>query len=186
MNKIKKILSIFYFIFDLLLILIMISVFYNFVQISVLDKLYCNFFGYTIFDVKTGSMADTININDCVIVKITDDVALEDIISYQEDNSIITHRIVEIKNDKYVTRGDANSGNDRPIDKKKIIGKVVKIVPNLGIWIKVFSDIKVIIPIVITITFLGFTIFTKEKKESKRRRKRRKALENEGKKEKEI
>ncbi len=75
-----------------------------------------NFFGYKSFIVVTGSMEPTLNVGDIVFVKETTDIKEQDIISFKEQNAIITHRVVGIKreNDKdyYITKGDANSGND--------------------------------------------------------------------------
>ena len=98
------------------------------------------------------------------------------------DDEIITHRIIEINGEDILTQGDANSGKDKLINKTNVIGKVVKIIPKLGIWINVFTDIKVIIPITITIVLFGLAISSeKSPKENqsfsrfmRKRRKRKK------------
>ena len=136
---------------------------YNFFQISILDKQYSNLFGYTFFEVTTGSMAGTIEINDVILVKITKDVKKDDIISYISDNEIITHRIVKEENSKIYTKGDANNGIDKPIKSTDIIGKVIKVIPKMGIWIKVLTDLKVTISIAITVALFGIAT-TSEKK----------------------
>ena len=64
-------------------IILLISI-YNNVQIKVLGNEYSSFFGYSMFEVQTGSMADTINPGDWIVVKTTKNIELNDIITYQE------------------------------------------------------------------------------------------------------
>ncbi len=35
----------------------------------------------------------------------------------------ITHRIVEVGNGTYITKGDANNTEDKPVEQEQIIGK---------------------------------------------------------------
>ena len=72
-----------------------------------------------------------------------------------------------------------------------VIGKVVKIIPRLGIWIKVITDIKVIISIMVTIILFGLALSSKREENqiennsfSKFMRKRREKKNEESKKEK--
>ena len=65
------------------------------------------------------------------------DYNIGDIISYyrQVNNKeeIITHRIIRIGGNVYITKGDANLGIDAPIVVPRlIIGKVILIIPYLG------------------------------------------------------
>ena len=55
-------------IITLCLVIIVVNLAYCYAQLKVFDKDYVNFFGYTIFQVITGSMEDTIKINDIVLV----------------------------------------------------------------------------------------------------------------------
>ena len=68
-------------IITLFLVIVVVNLAYCYAQLKVFDKDYVNFFGYTIFQVITGSMEDTIKINDIVIVKLTDEVEVGDIIT---------------------------------------------------------------------------------------------------------
>ena len=115
---------------------------------------YMNVFGYSVMQVITGSMSNTINVKDIVIVKITKDVKTNDIISYEENNKIITHRIIKMSDKYIVTKGDANNTEDKPITKDKVVGKVVKVIPKVGIWQKVFTAPPVFISGSITIILL--------------------------------
>ena len=98
---------------------------------KILQNKYVNFFGYTYFQVATGSMRDYIKEGDVVIVKINSDYAEGDVITYISGNDFVTHRVVEKSDDFVITKGDNNNTNDNPIDKSLILGKVTKIIPNV-------------------------------------------------------
>lgn len=191
MKKLKILSKFIFSIITLALVLLVIIAIYNFYQISILNKKYSNLFGYTFFEVTTGSMSNTIEINDIVIVKITKDIKKDDIITFIKDDEIITHRVVEQNGKQITTKGDANNDLDKPIENSMVIGKVVKIIPRLGIWIKVITDIKVIISIMVTIILFGLALSSKREENqiennsfSKFMRKRRDKKNEESKKEK--
>jgi uncharacterized protein (UPF0248 family) len=48
----------------------------------------------------------------------------------------IIHRIVDIQNGNFITKGDHNSGADPPVNANQIIGKAILRIPLLG-WIKI-------------------------------------------------
>ena len=118
MKKTKKINVIIGYMLNILIIIVvlitMIGLYYM-AQIKILKKDYADMFGYTFFEVATGSMADTINIGDVVVVKVNDEVKENDIIVYKEENSFITHRIIKIDGQNLITIGDANNSEDKPI-----------------------------------------------------------------------
>ena len=167
MKYIKKIAEI---ITNTLLIVVIIAIFfalYGIFQLKILNKNYINYFGYTFFEVVSGSMSPTINTYDLVIVKVTDNVSIDDIITFYKDDSFITHRIVEYKDDNNIlTKGDANNTTDKNISKDIIVGKVVKVIPEFGIIKRVLINSKVMISIFITIMLfsIAFSITNKEGK----------------------
>ena len=165
MKVFNKILKFFFNIIIIFLILLVIIVAYNFIQLSVLNRPYPIFRGYTFFETTTGSMVPTIEISDLIIVEITKDVKENDIISFMENGEIITHRIIGETDNLFITKGDANNGEDRPIEKDIVIGKVVKILPKYGIWVKVFTDIKVTASILTTLALFGFAFASDKKQE---------------------
>ncbi len=170
MKLVEKIVKTIYNIIIIFMVFLVIIVSYNFIQINLLKKQYSNFFGFTMFEVTTGSMSGTIEINDVIIVKITQDVKKDDIITFQKKDEIITHRIIAENGNTLVTKGDANTGNDIPIQKNEVIGKVTKILPRFGIMVKVFSDYKVIGSIIITIVLFGLAVSnTKEEKQENKK-----------------
>lgn len=151
--------------FIIVIVFIMVLVVgYNYFQLQVLNKDYSNFFGYTVFEVSTGSMAKTLEIYDVILVQITKDVKENDIITFKRDGELITHRIMHINGDNLITKGDANNTEDEEITKDAVIGKVISVYPRLGIWAKVFSEPSVLISIFITLILIGLAISKEDKK----------------------
>ncbi len=104
-------------------------------------------FGFSSAVIVTGSMEDTISVYDIIINQKKQSYEKGDIISYQGNTAMVTHRIIEIKEDgKIITKGDANNSPDTPITEDLIIGKVVLVLPKIG---KVLVFLK---------TPLGYTI----------------------------
>ncbi len=148
---ISKILTILLVIFTILVVSLAT---YNFVSVKILNKDYPNLFGYTFFEIISGSMSPTIEKGDMIIVKLDTEYNVGDIVSFKEDDSVITHRIVEKNDDYYVTKGDANNTKDNPIKESQIIGKTAKIVSRAFIIAKVFTTPKVMFMCLITITIM--------------------------------
>ena len=155
-------------IFNLIIVILVVIVLilaYNVIQVNVLKKEYVNIFGYSFFQVATGSMADTIQTNDIVIVKITKDVQEGDIITFNQNGNIITHRIVQINDGKILTKGDANNAVDEEIEYGQVIGNVVYIFKDVEVWKNVFQTPTVYIPMIITILLFGISFSMKENKQ---------------------
>lgn len=170
MKLIEKILKTIFNILTIFMVFLVIIVSYNFIQINIFKKHYTNFFGFTIFEVTTGSMSGTIEINDVILVKTTKDVKVGEIITFENKDEIITHRIVAEKNDELFTKGDANNSEDLPIKRDSVIGKVIKVFPKFGIWVKVLSDVKVIGSIIITIVLFGMAVSSKKEEKHKEKK----------------
>lgn len=136
----------------LILTFIVGIVIYSFISTQILKKDYTNIFGYTYYSVATGSMKPVISPNDLIFVKITKNVSKGDIITFKDNGSIVTHRLIDINNNKYITKGDANNTSDTGINKSDIIGKVVYIItPDV-----IFKGIVVILIFIIFIVILNF------------------------------
>jgi len=144
-------------------IFLLISI-YNNVQVKILGNEYSSFFGYSTFEVQTGSMADTINPGDWIVVKITKNIKLDDIITYSQKGDFITHRVVETYKDSYITKGDANNSKDDAINKEQIVGKVVKILPGFGIIRKTFFNPLVLITLIFTLYSVSYVLRSATKK----------------------
>lgn len=147
------------------LIILIIGVYYA-AQIKIFNNEYANLFGYTFFEVGTGSMSHTINVGDVVIVKITKEVYENDIIVYKQGKNFITHRIISKEDNKIITKGDANNTEDNPIEESDVLGKVVNIIPHIGIWRKVILSPEVIGLIgVLIIILIGSFLYTSKTEE---------------------
>lgn len=168
-NK-KKIEKVIGYVLDFFLIivftLIIIGSYYIF-QVKVMNRGYANIFGYTFFEVATGSMSPTIEIGDVVIVKITKQVDVNDIIVYQDGNDFITHRLIEKNGDELIAKGEANNSEDKPIRSDMVIGQVIQIIPQIGIWRKVILTPEVIGLVFILVIILGITFAYTSKSEEK-------------------
>lgn len=130
---------------------------YTVVQVKVLGNEYSNFFGYSLFEVQTGSMHGTIEAGDWIIVRTSRDVNIGDIVTYKHGNDFITHRIIESYKGTYVTKGDANNTKDDPIDQSQIVGRVAKVLPGFGILRKTIFNPFVILLLIITLYLFNLT-----------------------------
>ena len=128
---------------------------------------YPNYFGYTLFEVASGSMEPELKVHDVVIVKIgNENVKKGDVVAYSSKDAIITHRILFMDQEKVTLKGDANNTIDEPITKNDIIGKVVFNCKELGIWKSIFMEPKVIIAMFITLILFDLTLSYKGKEKS--------------------
>lgn len=137
---------------NILATLITVAIFfsiYNLVSLRILHKDYVDVFGYSLFEVVTGSMEPTIKVGDLIIVKRDDNYKKDDIITYRLDDDFITHRITRIDNDFIYTRGDANNSEDNKIVLNQIIGREVLIIKNGGVWRKILLTPKVFISFIV-------------------------------------
>ena len=151
MSVVKKVLKTLVDILTFLVFLVLIIVIFAKLKMMFSGNNYFEVAGYSIFTVKTGSMEPVIKQNDVIIVKSQDFYEVDDIITYKEDKSFITHRIISVRGHDIITQGDANNAKDTAITDDVIIGKVVKIYSDLGVWQKVFTTPKIIIMVFVTL-----------------------------------
>lgn len=164
MAYIKKIFKSIAYLFLTLLVLLCI---YTFITTDIMKKDYANIFGYTYFVVKTGSMSGSLEVNDIIFVKLTQDVKRHDIISYVDDKgNIITHRLVRIVGDKLIAQGDVNNTEDDPITKDRVIG-VVKGSISPSFILKLVATFLIVFIFLVLINFDGIMekIIIKDKDE---------------------
>ena len=158
------------FILNVLLTIVTIVIiigFYYIYQIKIVQNDYANLFGYTFFEVATASMFPTIEIGDVVIVELTKEVKPNDIIVYIDGESIITHRLIEKNDNELIAKGDANNSEDKPIQQDMVLGKVIKIMPEIGIWRKIFTSSEVVGLVFVLITLFGISLSFFSKSEEK-------------------
>ncbi len=158
-NILKYIASLF------LVLLVLVSV-YTFVVTDIMKKDYVNVFGYSYFVVASGSMSGEIEVNDIIFVKITRDVALNDVVTYKsDDGAIVTHRLISMNNGEYILKGDANNTADDPINKGQIIG-VVSLIVSPSFILKCIAIFLILFIFLALINFDGIVkkyIVTKDK-----------------------
>ncbi len=160
MSSLKKGVKILSNIVTVILLLILAVIIYGRLSIMFTNNSYPNYFGYTMFEVSSGSMEPALSVNDIVVVKIgNDNLVKDDIITYINDkNEIITHRIVIVNSDTITVMGDANNTYDTPINRDQVVGKVIKVYPELGVWQKVITEPKILIVLFITLLAFDFAI----------------------------
>lgn len=123
--------------------------------------------------VSSGSMIPALNINDVLIVKdgnsnSFDSLKIGDVIVFHAaaEDRVIVHRIAEIQTGSHgeriiTTKGDANDasipGVDNPIRVSQYIGKVVYVIPGLGLITKVLSPPVnyIIIAVILAVLFVN-------------------------------
>ena len=109
-------------------------------------------FGYGTAVIVGGSMEPTIDFGDKIIIQEQNAYEVGDIVTFRSEsgNSIVTHRIVEVSPDGYITQGDTNNARDPEIGRDRVIGKVIGTVPLLGKAILFFQQ-----PLGITLLVIG-------------------------------
>ena len=136
------------------------------VKMMVSGKEYFDVFGYSIFNVATGSMEPVISQNDIIIVKEQKDYELNDIVTFKSDNAYVTHRVISKSGNSIITKGDANNAKDVSIKKDDIIGKVVHVIRQGGVWQQIFTSPTIIIMIFVTLMLFDFAFSYKGSKEA--------------------
>jgi len=160
-----------------LAVIIIVLAVYNFISAKIFNNKYTNFFGYTFFEVVSGSMSPYIEKSDFIFIDVNnDDYKEKDVVTFEsDDGSFITHRIIKITDTAVITKGDANNTVDNPITKDRIIGKVVKIIPELGIWIDVVTTPKIVLAILMTVILITLCVscFSPEEKKGLKNKKKK-------------
>lgn len=175
-NKIKKVID--FIIYPIVLILLICCI------IVVLQAIKNpgqtpNLFGYKFFNVISGSMKPNLEIGDIVIIKEIENINKGDIITFKQQDSIITHRVVDIiKEDGkiyYQTKGDNNNSNDENlVEYKDIEGIYVYRIPKIGIVINNIQNTTTMIIIILVLYLIYKILQIKDDREVARHEKRKK------------
>lgn len=142
-----------------------------------------SFLGIKTFVIVSGSMEPNLNVGDIVLIKTVDEqeIKVNDIISFREGQSIITHRIVEISEEegikKYITKGDNNNAKDsNAVEYEEIEGVYIVKIPKIG-WLVIFLKNKIVIISIILIFYLMYIHNSNVNKKRNERRKLRNQYE---------
>lgn len=143
-----------------------------------------DFLGYKSFVIVSGSMEPTIMTGDAILVKEVPqkEIKINDIISFSQGETIVTHRVIEIVEEngikKYKTKGDNNNTEDREkIAYEQIEGKYQLKINQFGTIIKILKSkitLAILVIIIVIITCYRSRI---EKKREERKEKRKKYKE---------
>ncbi|HLR67912.1 MAG TPA: signal peptidase I [Virgibacillus sp.] len=130
-------------------------------------------FGYQFKTVLSGSMEPHIDTGSVISIRSVDKLnsfKKGDIITYQtNDDTLVTHRIVEVKNqgEQYITKGDNNDAPDiAPVLAQNIVGTYSGLqVPYLGYIVSFYnspagSALFMILPGLLLISYAGYTIWS--------------------------
>ena len=89
--------------------------------------------GYMPVYVLSGSMEPAFSAGDLLLVRQGGSYEPGDIVTFESEGELVTHRIVRQSPDGFTTQGDANNtADDGTITEAQIIGKVCVAVPFLG------------------------------------------------------
>lgn len=155
---INKIFQVFIDVLVFIVTLLILFSLYKLIQVKVFKKPYASIFGYSVFEIATGSMEPVLKVKDLIVVKIGNEVNKGDIITYMEDGNLITHRVIDVNLDEVTTKGDANNSQDVKVKRKDIVGKIVLVIPKGGIIREVFITPKIIISLVITLILINLCL----------------------------
>ncbi len=86
------------------------------------------------------SMETAISRGDVIIVRKAKAYRVGDVLTYEDDGAYVTHRLVEIRGDTYITQGDNNDSKDSPFSRDKVVGRVVFVLPKVGRALSFFSS----------------------------------------------
>lgn len=145
----------------LFLIVVLIEICYSkFVEKEYPVKL----FGFSFLCVTTGSMEPTIDSGELIIIREKDKYLENDIVTYLDDDGfLITHRIVNIDEDKMITKGDNNNLNDPEVQMKNIQGKVILHSKLLGVFVIYILKPLIFIYVIILLIINFKDLKTKER-----------------------
>ena len=78
-----------------------------------------------IYSVKTGSMEENIHVGDYILILRKNCYHVGEIVTFEQENYYVTHRIIRKEGSSITTKGDANNTEDDEIDESVIVGKVI-------------------------------------------------------------
>ena len=129
-------------------------------------KLCLSVFGIKTYVVLSGSMEPSLKIGDLIIIRscTKEDIQIGDIISFEVENKIITHRIIDIIDGKYKTKGDNNNvEDDNIVEIDKIKGKLVFSFSKIGKLIIIQNKFYINIIFIVIFIMLIYEIKNKNK-----------------------
>lgn len=137
--------------------------------------------GIYMFNIVSESMEPTFYKDDLAVVKKSklEELKKGEIITFKQEDRIISHRIFNITNEKgkiqFITKGDNNDVQDKePVEFQNIYGRVLFIIPKLGKAVHYLQNSRGFINILIFIVIVYVLISLKDKQKNTRKIKRKK------------
>lgn len=135
-----------------------------------------------VFNIISESMVPTINVNDLIVIKQCEQEEMQvgDIITYKtEDDTIVTHKIIEInkvaEKNVYTTKGDNNDIKDSdPIYHEQVHGKYLFKISGAGKIAERLQENNGLISVALIIIIFIILKNSKDKKRETRKRTREK------------
>lgn len=126
-----------------------------------------NLFGFSFLIVTTGSMEPEIEAGELIIIKEVKEYKKNDIVTFvDQDEFLVTHRIIELNEEKMITKGDNNDLEDEETQLEFIKGKVVFHSRVLGYFILYLLKPLIFVYVIFVLTFnIIIVFFAKERKE---------------------
>ncbi|MBR1724610.1 MAG: signal peptidase I, partial [Ruminococcus sp.] len=123
-------------------------------------------FGKSLLMVVTGSMEPSIRTGDFIVIESVDTSKLEvgDVISFYSEQSdikgmLVTHRITEVTDDGFITKGDANTVEDSiEVKSDKVAGKYVG-KARFFIWLYSFTSPRKLLMLLVIIPVSAAAIY---------------------------
>ncbi len=138
-------------------------------------------FGIYMFNIVSESMEPTFYKDDLAIVRSCnlEELKKGDIITFQQGDRIISHRISEMIQEKgekqIITKGDNNEVEDiEPVDIQNIYGKVVFTIPKIGKIVNYIQNIRGFINVCILIVIICILVNFRDNVINNRKIKRKK------------
>ncbi len=163
----KKVLNVFEkFIIIILAIILLVNT-YTIIARKVFNVPQPTVFGYSYAVVISGSMEPEIAVNDMVFAKKSDSYEVGDVITYFTGSSLVTHRIIEITDDGYITKGDANNTPDQhPIPEEAVVGRIVYTLPKVGAFLQFLqSTFGMMVLVLVALLMIEYPVLFKKKDE---------------------
>ena len=118
--------------------------------------------------VLSGSMEPTLSVNDLVVVRAAEHYSKDDIVVFQSGPELVIHRVVSVENDQLITRGDANDTEDPPISTELVKGRLILVIPYVGLLIRGLQTLPGILIVLALAVFMLRLSWQKEKDASSR------------------
>lgn len=123
--------------------------------------------GFRFVAIRSGSMEPELGVGELCIVRACDRYRLDDVITYDLGDIVVTHRVVSVSSDKqsYTTKGDSNNSVDSvKIPLENVVGKVYVHIPKLGYIMFFLSSVygKVLIGLVVAFLIVFSYVIDKD------------------------